>query len=73
MADGVARTPRAACRQWLARHRFLLLVLVSAGGRRTREASLPCRTGPHPRRGGMAPWGFLPGCRIDVPEDGAHS
>ena len=64
MAHGVAGTPRTARRAWLARHLVLLLALVSVSGRRTREAELPCDAGPHPRRSGMAPWGFLPGCRI---------
>ena len=77
MADWVALVPCAACRHRLARHLLLLVLVVavySTGGRRTREASLPCEiAGPHPRRSRMAPWGFLPGCRIDAPKDDDHS
>src|SRR4029077_245002 len=54
VADGVAGTPCAARRHWLARH-LLLLVLVSISGRRTREASLPCeirRATSPPKRDG---------------------
>jgi hypothetical protein len=68
---GVTGMPCPARRPWLARH-LLLLALVSWWTPHE-EAELPCSRRTTSPQSGMAPWGFLPGCRIDAPKADDHS